>query len=411
MRNWIIICLLVIPNLAWAVTPPTEDLMKIGVGARPMGMGKAFVAVADDGNSVFMNPAGLASLKTWQFTSMYVNMLEGDVPYTVLSGSYPLKTGNLGFGLIATGTSGIPSPGSQSISCFDYYDRLFFLSYAADAKKLFRGKDVSLGGNFKIFSKGFTGSYTNTGLGFDFDLGLKYAHNKWLTLGANLQNILPTYVNWTSGSQDDIPALLKLGSAIKVFGGRATMALDADVSLGRSLPTPLHLGLEWPINQVLILRTGLDQIISAASRLSTNPTVGVGFNFRGFKLDYAYHPYQETSLDIAHFVSFSFSPELKKIDALPLPSTPEAAAEPIIPMPVKLEIRETPAPIAKPVDEVEKKYVYHYVSRGETIFTISRKYYGNARFYKDIARLNNIKNVNRIVSGRYLKIDLTLKEE
>ena len=32
-------------------------------GVRPLGMGNAFVAVADDFNSLFYNPAGLARLK------------------------------------------------------------------------------------------------------------------------------------------------------------------------------------------------------------------------------------------------------------------------------------------------------------------------------------------------------------
>ncbi len=34
-------------------------------GLRPLGMGNAYVAVADDFNAIFYNPAGLARLKTW----------------------------------------------------------------------------------------------------------------------------------------------------------------------------------------------------------------------------------------------------------------------------------------------------------------------------------------------------------
>jgi outer membrane protein OmpA-like peptidoglycan-associated protein len=37
-------------------------------GMRPMGMGGAFTAVADDENALFYNPAGLARLKYWRFT-------------------------------------------------------------------------------------------------------------------------------------------------------------------------------------------------------------------------------------------------------------------------------------------------------------------------------------------------------
>ncbi|MBN1595481.1 OmpA family protein [candidate division FCPU426 bacterium] len=37
-------------------------------GVRPMGMGGAFIAVADDENAIFYNPAGLARINYWRFT-------------------------------------------------------------------------------------------------------------------------------------------------------------------------------------------------------------------------------------------------------------------------------------------------------------------------------------------------------
>ncbi len=40
-------------------------------GMRPMAMGGAFVAVADDENAMFYNPAGLARLQYWRFTLPY----------------------------------------------------------------------------------------------------------------------------------------------------------------------------------------------------------------------------------------------------------------------------------------------------------------------------------------------------
>jgi hypothetical protein len=46
-------------------------LFDIGMGARPLGMGGAFVGLADDENAVFYNPAGLAFLKTAGLSSLY----------------------------------------------------------------------------------------------------------------------------------------------------------------------------------------------------------------------------------------------------------------------------------------------------------------------------------------------------
>lgn len=44
-------------------------------GLRPLGMGNAFVAVADDYNSIFYNPAGLARLKTWDFEILNLQLV------------------------------------------------------------------------------------------------------------------------------------------------------------------------------------------------------------------------------------------------------------------------------------------------------------------------------------------------
>jgi len=42
-----------------------------GNSARAIGMGNAFVAVADDPSAIFYNPAGLVNLKTWQIYFLY----------------------------------------------------------------------------------------------------------------------------------------------------------------------------------------------------------------------------------------------------------------------------------------------------------------------------------------------------
>ncbi len=46
----------------------------IGIGARAIGMGGAFVSIADDASAVFWNPAGLTHLKDNQF------FFSGDLP-------------------------------------------------------------------------------------------------------------------------------------------------------------------------------------------------------------------------------------------------------------------------------------------------------------------------------------------
>ena len=44
------------------------------VGTRPLSMGGAFVAVADDANTITWNPAGLPGLRRTEITSTYANL-------------------------------------------------------------------------------------------------------------------------------------------------------------------------------------------------------------------------------------------------------------------------------------------------------------------------------------------------
>ena len=84
-----------------AVIGTTNDAMTIGGGARPIGMGRAFTALADDAN-----PAGLAALKGPQAMAMYTNLL-GEVYYDEFSGAVPTPYGTFGLGYITTGVTGI----------------------------------------------------------------------------------------------------------------------------------------------------------------------------------------------------------------------------------------------------------------------------------------------------------------
>ena len=54
-----------------ASTKPGFAFLKLGVGARAMGMGSAYVALADDPTAVYWNPAGLAGAEGAQVVVMH----------------------------------------------------------------------------------------------------------------------------------------------------------------------------------------------------------------------------------------------------------------------------------------------------------------------------------------------------
>ena len=101
----IIICLTITSQTSAAYIKPTTDPVEIGIGARPIGMGKAFVALADDVNAVYINPAGLAGLKTWQVMSMTTKLIN-EINYVSLAGTYNTEYGTFGLGYVGANLGG-----------------------------------------------------------------------------------------------------------------------------------------------------------------------------------------------------------------------------------------------------------------------------------------------------------------
>jgi nucleoid-associated protein YgaU len=54
-----------------------------------------------------------------------------------------------------------------------------------------------------------------------------------------------------------------------------------------------------------------------------------------------------------------------------------------------------------------RNIVYHDVVMGDTLMSISRKYFGTPAYYKDIAKMNNINPVGALPQGSSLMIDLS----
>ncbi len=317
------------------------DPTYIGVGARPLGMGKAYVAVAEDADTVFMNPAGLGKIDSWKLTTMYSNFM-GDVKYSVLSGVIPMETGSLGFGYItsrvdgiwilgadATSTTHWPTPSSLG----EYSNSVGFVSYGFPLEKVAGfAKDIYVGANLKYFDQQGSGTdeaYYAGGRGIDLDLGILYAPKGWLSLGLNQQNMVPSSmggaVTYRSGVEEDVPSVTKAGAKIALFGEedlalidssfKLNLAADIDIHSTDNRPMGVHLGAEFMPNDYLSLRAGLDKDpypSSVDAAQATNLTLGAGIKMHGIRFDYAYHPYSSIAENATHFFSFSFVGEEKK---------------------------------------------------------------------------------------------------
>lgn len=323
---WSLVLLLLLIFAIPAAASSIVDPSYIGVGARPLGMGKAYVACAEDGETLFFNPAGLGQVSGVKLTSMYTTLLS-DVNYLMLGGVYPNPEGTSAFGI------GFISSGVSDINLYDasgtltgtgnWNDNVLILSYGSEFSEMGGFEGLKVGAALKYYSSGGSGSTSieaAAGSGFDMDFGILFNPTSWSTVGLNLQNALPVsaggVITRSTGIQESIASTTKVGLKVAWLGHRDKAIVDSDQELNIALDfdypnlqtgvnTAMHAGVEyWPI-QALALRAGLDQDPSPDGIVS-NMTAGVGIKVGGVEFDYAYHPYSGLADDTTHFFSISY---------------------------------------------------------------------------------------------------------
>lgn len=305
----------------------TADPLYLGVGARPLGMGKAFNAVSNDGSTPFTNPAGLGFIRDTKVMSMATKILL-EVDYQALGVAIPVKgLGTIGFGYvgrsigqIALGTAATIVGGRLNPNLLQFGSISDQVMFASLGVPIGTKNDLSIGSTLRYYRKSSAGALLNgyDANGFDVDLGLLWQTNRNLRLSATLQNILPNGSNvwggvqYANGTIDNIDAVMKFGLAYQMAGKRWLLAADLEKNLDQStFPFLLHLGVEWHPTDELFFRAGLDQSplppASGQTQASTqtDPTMGVGFNWGGLRFDYAFHPYGSVDNLTSHFFSLS----------------------------------------------------------------------------------------------------------
>lgn len=346
----IIICLLTLPAFAYVASDPTRAIPQ----ARMLGLGKAYVGLADDTGALFTNPAGLASQNGWEISSMSGKFLD-EYSYLSFLGYYSTDYGVLGLGYAHSGIEGAfpttiesGSDPADPIYTIDTsqplmgnYNDALVLSYASEFKRLNYLKQLplaeylSLGTSAKIFKTALYGDgiVGGDGSGFDMDFGLTYRPpQKWLRLGLAFQDFLPPAMGgrlrYASGHEESYPTIMTIGSAFTILGkddslktlGDQELKVMADIDYHPTLssyPSLLHVGLEWLPLPIIALRLGIDQAAAGDGRggLSTvsDSSYGVGLYFSGFRFDYAYHTFAGApNIDNHYFsLSYAFHPSLK----------------------------------------------------------------------------------------------------
>jgi len=287
--------------LLWMTLAPTAALaaageagfafLKLGVGARPMGMGGAYVALADDPTAVYWNPAGLANAKGTQVLVMHNEWIQDfRQEFAAVSGS--IGPGTFGLGLSGFYTSEFEERDDVGnlIGHFGFNDLSVTGAYA------YRFAPQAAGGvAVKVISEMIA---QENATAVALDLGGRLGIGQpGLALGGAVQNLggKAKFVSETFPLPLTVRAGASLSRAIPSMEGKGT--LSAEVRKARGDDARFHLGGELDYKERVALRAGA-KFGYDDEKLS----FGVGLIRSRFHFDYALVPFS-SNLGTTHFFS------------------------------------------------------------------------------------------------------------
>ena len=285
--------------------------LRLGAGARSIGLGGAFTAIADDATATVWNPAGLGSAPDLSL-NFSTQRLDLDRSHNFIALTKALgSAGSIGLAVTNSGVSGIPQNDSHG-----HYEGQF--DYSANAYSLSYGIGI---GNFNV---GLTGRMLADNFGLDsvenqsgfggVDIGV-IGHALHIDVGEEKvptfhYGVVAKYLGASIGD-DTVPMVVNVGLAYNLYMGNVvTFAADLEqefVNLDESA-TSLRLGAEYTLvtykSTALSIRGG-----AKASRDTQSLFGGFGVNIGGLQVDYAIQDGMASEINgvgSTHFASLSY---------------------------------------------------------------------------------------------------------
>ena len=285
--------------------------LRLGAGARSIGLGGAFTAIADDATATVWNPAGLGSAADLSI-NLSTQQLDLDRSHNFIALTKALgSAGSIGLAVTNAGVSGIQQYDANERygGEFNYSANAYSLSYGIG----FGNFGIGLTGRMLADNFGTADVESQSGFG-GVDVGIM-GHALHIDVGEEKvptfhYGLVAKYLGASLG-EDTVPMVINLGLAYNLYMGNVvTFAADIEqelVNLDQSA-TSLKLGAEYTIltykSTALSVRGGV-----RASRDAQNLFGGFGVNIGGLQIDYAIQDGMASEINgvgSTHFASLSY---------------------------------------------------------------------------------------------------------
>jgi hypothetical protein len=318
----------------------SNEFMNIGAGARGLAMGGAQIATTEDAYAGFWNPAGLSELRGHSsYSLMHAEYFAGIGKYDYFSAASPIgdpakATSGLGISMLRFAVDDIPNTlflvepdgtiNYNNIRSFSSADYAMLISFG---QTLFSDteKNFSFGTNAKVIHRS-VGKFAKA-WGVGLDAGLQYRSDK-ISFGLVVRDITTTYNAWRFSFTDKEKEMLYLSNnqipikSVELTAPRLYLgaAYNSDLNEKFSIMGELNLELSFDGQRNVLLsskamnmdpRIGIEMNYAKTIALrmgvynfqrglkdgdTTNlskvwiyqPGVGVGFNIKQFRIDYAF---------------------------------------------------------------------------------------------------------------------------
>ncbi len=301
------------------------SFLKIGVGARSIGMGGAYTAVANDLSAIYWNPAGLGRLSAPEAAFNHIDWI-ADVKYDAAStailiddvGTIGLSFTTMDVGEMEVTTTELPEGTGERFSAGG---TMIGLSFGKNLTDRF-----SFGMNVKYVREDIWNMRSQT---VALDIGTLYTADilNGLNIGASMSNFGSkmrlfgrdnrVLIKTGSGEQNivnaeyelgsyDLPLIFRVGLATDMMKGennRLTVAVDAVHPNDNT--EYMNSGLEYSWAEIVSIRGGWKSAFERGSEQGL--TLGIGLQYSlsapiNFVIDYAYQDFGR--LKEVHYFSF-----------------------------------------------------------------------------------------------------------